>query len=640
MDNKAPAQPARIVAAALNETERRATVPTDAVQEALDLLKAEPATAQRFISDLFPGGIPLDENFYRRLYRVAAIVGFDEGGSEFVGHIWSTALHTLPDANRQTLLRSLPTGHEFFVILRSLPSVLKACRFEPSFLINSLIDMRTRLGKDGAQGGYWRAIEAWGATFPHDAFRGLTLLLERVLNDDGISIAAAILGSLRVAWENGIGSPSDYAASETLARESVITKRMIYHRSWINTGWIRGLSDAEFKERLSQMAEGSDEEQGEAFNFLRCLAGDGRTSESSLDFAVAWLSRTANGALPESSKHWVNNVTHTLVRRWISDTHRLETLLPLWLAVQPIPFDNNGAWMEIEYLLVELLQNNRPQFERWLGAILDANPAGIIKHFSEHDRFQYLCSEMVTHGAASVASRSFFSTAEHHRQFAFAIYDRIPFESFPDGILAARSDTEIALCLFESRCHFLQPEHTARFLIALHERAEAAGSQVPQVFREELLYQAKNLPGAVLGELKHVKTSSLVQGVVEETDSYFDKIHAAHRSAINSMEIPGWKRALFIRSRRQNRDVEKHKNEFSLLSQFFTTSYLIYGNQGFRSSHDGQLSDFAPMKSVSVSMEAPRLAMIDPEGAFARGIEAGRTCHGLAEQIVKETGEQ
>jgi hypothetical protein len=207
-------------------------------------------------------------------------------------------------------------------------------------------------------------------------------------------------------------------------------------------------------------------------------------------------------------------------------------------------------------------------------------------------------------------------------------------------MLAARSDTEIALCLFESRCHFLEPEHTARFLIALHARAEAPGSHVAKAFREELLYQAKNLPGAVLGGLKHVTTSSLIQDVVKEADSYFDKLQTAHRSAINSMEIPGWKRALFIRSRRQSRDVEKHKNEFSIFSQLFTTSYLIYGDQGFRSSHDGQLSEFAPMKSVSVSMEAPRLAMIDPEGAFARGIEAGRTCQRLAEKIAKETGAQ
>jgi hypothetical protein len=640
MERDETTQLARIASAALNEAERSATLPNEAVDEALTLLKSRGDTAEQFNGSLFPGGIPLDGSFYARLYRVAAIVGFDDGGTEFVGHVWSAALLTLAEPDREKLLRSLPTGHEFFVILRSLPFVLKRCRFEPPFLIDTLIEIRTRIGNDMAQGGYWRGIEAWAAAFPEDAFHGFEFLLDRNLDDDGISIAAAILGSLRVAWELGTGSPSDHAASEQLARESAIKKRLIYHRSWINTGWIRGISDVEFRDHLRLMSEGSEEEQGEAFNFVRCLVADGRTSQSSLDFAVEWLNRTANATLPDNLKHWGANVAHTLARRWILDRNRLESLLPAWLAVHPIAFDNKGAWMEIEHLLVELLQKHPSQFERWLLALLEVNPAGVIRHFRGHGRFEYLCSEIVTHGAAHIASSLFFSTSEHQRQFAFTLYDKVPFDSFPDGMLAARSDNEIALCLFESRRHFLEPEHTARFLIAFHQRTETASPQLAKLFRDELLYQAKNLPRAVLGALKGVGNSQLVQDVVKDAEAYFDKLQTTHRSAINSMEIPGWKRALFIRSRRQSREMEQHKNDFSVLSQLFTTSYLIYGNQGFRSSHDGEIAEFAPMKSVSVSMEAPRLAMIDPEGAFARNVEAGRACQRLAEALVTDSANQ
>jgi hypothetical protein len=637
MESNTTAQLERILSAVLNETERAAEPPNDAVIQATKFLKNAHEATDQFIVSLFPGGVPLDGSFYKRLYRVASVIGFSDSGAEFVGHIWSTAMLALDEPNRETLLRSLPAGHEFFIVLSSFPFLLRTVRFEPSFLIDSFFEIRARIGNDLAQGAYWRGIEEWAAAFPTDAFQGLKVLLTRNLDNDGISIAAAILGSLRVAWEQDPASSSNHSASEELAHHSDIAKRLVYHRSWINTGWMRGISFPEFTECLRRMSAGSAEEQSEAFNFLRCLGADGRTEQTSLDFGVAWLTGTANSALPDDSKHWVSNIANRLAQRWVLDDTRLESLLPALLAIQPIPFDNKGTWMEIEHLLVNLLHKNRPQFERWLLALLDANPAGVIKHFREHGRFEYLCSEMVSHSAAHVTSGLFFSTVGHQRQFAFTVYDKVPFDSFPDGMLATLSDNKIALCLFESRRHFLQPEHTARFLTALHQRAEAGGPQLAKLFRDDLLYQAKNLPGAVLGGLKRVSKSALVQDVVREAEAYFEKLHAAHGSAINSMEIPGWRRALFIRSRRQSRDIETHKNEFSALSQFFSTSYLIYGSQGFRSCHDGEIGEFAPMKSVSVSMEAPRLVMIDPEGAVARDIEAGRSSDRLSGVITKKS---
>jgi hypothetical protein len=80
--------------------------------------------------------------------------------------------------------------------------------------------------------------------------------------------------------------------------------------------------------------------------------------------------------------------------------------------------------------------------------------------------------------------------------------------------------------------------------------------------------------------------------------------------------------------------METHQNEFSVLSQVFSTSYLIYGTEGFRSCRDGEIGELAPMKMMSVSMEMPRLAMIDPEGAVARDLEASRFCERLSQAIA------
>ena len=520
---------------------------------------------------------------YASLYRVASVTGFKDIGAEIVGQIWVAALLSLEEGQRQELLRSLPTGHQFFVLLRSLPFVLERVRFEPSSLIQRFVELRKQIGNDLAQRGYWRGIEAWALTFPDDAFKGLEILLQADLDDNGIAMAASILGSLRVAWERAGDTTSNFRSAEELAQHQDVAKRLVYHRSWITTGWTRGLSDLEFRTCIARMTGGVAEERGEAFNFLRCLITDHRTEQDSVDFAVAWLTRETNPSLPDTSKHWVASIVHNLGERWVQDDTRLESLLPPLLAVQPVPLGNKGTWTEIEHLLVELLHKNLPQFSGWLLALLDANPAAMIKNFREHRGFEYLCSEMGAHGATHVVAPLFFSTLPDERESAFAVYDKLPFDSFPDGMLSMLSDDEIALLLFESQRHYLQPEHTFLLLNAVRERAAAGKDELCKLFCNELLYQAKNLPGAVLDRLKLLTNKSvLVQEIVKKAEAYFEKLHTAHSSAINSMEIPGWRRALFIRSRQQSRDIETHQTEFSVFSQLFSKSYLIYGSEGFR----------------------------------------------------------
>ena len=393
---------------------------------------------------------------------------------------------------------------------------------------------------------------------------------------------------------------------------------------------------------LARMTEGVSQERNEAFNFLRCLIVDNRTGQDSLDFGVAWLCREANATLPDQSKHWIANITHHLSTRWLHDDSRLESLLRMLLAVQPIPTNNKATWTEIEYLLVDLLHKNRPQFARWLLALLDANPRGILKQFRKHSRFEYLCSEMMIHGATDIISPLFFSILEHQRVLAFVLYDKLPFDSFADSLLSSLSDDEIALGLFELRRHYLEPQHIVRFLLALRQRSEAGANQLNELFRSELLYQAKNFPGAVLDGLKALTDkSAVIQETITKADAYFDKLRTTHHSAINSMEIPGWKRAVFIRSRRQHRDIETHSDEHNVLAQMFSKSYLIYGGEGFRFCRDGEIGEYSPMQSMSVSMEMPRLAMIDPEGTAIRSVETGRIFDRLSEAISsKKTGDQ
>jgi hypothetical protein len=244
---------------------------------------------------------------------------------------------------------------------------------------------------------------------------------------------------------------------------------------------------------------------------------------------------------------------------------------------------------------------------------------------------------MQVNNAEHTAAALFFSTTAHHREFAFTLYDELPFESFPEGLLSARTDEEIALCIFESRRHYVQADNLVRLLVSLRERAESGEAPLAKLFGEELLYQAKNYPGAVLGGLQSILDKSpLVRDVVSAAETYFDKLRGSYKSAINSMEIPGWRRAMAMHSRKQSRQIESHQTEFSVFSQLFATSYLIYGSEGFRYCQNGEIGEMSPMKAMSVSMEMPRLSMIDPEGVLVRSIESGRSTDALSTVIEKK----
>lgn len=608
----------------------------DVVREAARVIGESRAMAAELRDLVFQNGIPLDTSFYECLQSVEARLGFSNAAGEIVGNIWAAALPDDSSAKQQSLFSQLLTAqnHQFFSALRALPSVIGMVYIPADFLIGWFIDLRVRVANDFAQGGFWRSLEVWAQSRPADALIGLELLTAHELDDDKVAIGAAILGNLRVAWERGTATDAGRKFETTLAQHADVTRRLVFHRSWINTGWVRGLSHAEFSACLNLMTPGVQAEQFEAFNFLRCLLPDRQTLPESVATGVEWLCQHSRSSLPDNSKHWVVNLAHRLAENAIADDIFLDRLWPLLTTVQPIARENQGTWTEIEHTLVNLLHKNRPQFERLLRLLVDANPDGLIEQFSSHGKFDYLSSEMTVHAGRAFYADLFFLPDRHRRQFAFALYGRLPFDVFPSGMLDTLSDDELALGLFEFQLHYLDPAHTRDFLMSVRERAERSSPQLVSLFRNELLYQAKNLPGAVLDGLKNWKEpSDLVRGVIAEAEAYFDAARTARGSAINSMDIPGWRRALTMKSRRQSREIEAKTEEHSVFAKLCSQSYLIYGTEGFRYCRDGEIGEVTPMKMFSTQIELPRLAMIDPEGAVIRHHHAIRSTNELATAI-------
>lgn len=592
---------------------------------------------------IFGTTIPLDTAFFHSLMSVGTRLGFSEPATEIAGEIWASAMGKLSADEQQTLLSQLLAAPnlEFFTSLRALPWVVRSFQVPADFLIDWFTELRNRVGNDFAQGGFWRSLESWAQLHPASALAGLRLLASRELNDETVTIGAAILGRLRVAWESGPPNESGLEFEQSLARHGDVQKRLVYHRSWINTGWDRGLSHSEFQSSLTRMATGTHEERAEAFNFLRCLLPDRRMQPESITLGIEWLREHTNSSTSDGAKHWVIHSVQQLASASIADNQFLEGLWPLMVAVQPITSESRGTWNQIEHLLVDLLHKNRPQFEELLRLLVDAHPEGLIQQMASHDQFQFLRSELAAQTATAFCADLLFSNQRHRRQFGFTLYDELPFDAFPDEILDARTDDEIALTLFESQLHYLQPDNTRRFLLSLRQRAESGSPQLAALFRDELLYQAKNLPGAVLDQLKQLNgPSALLKTVVAAADTYFEATRKAHTSSINAMEIPGWRRALSMKARRQSRDIEAHSNELSVFKQMCSNSYLIYGDRGFRYSRDGELGEFSAMQTFSTQMELPRLAMIDPEGVVIRRHNAITMTNRLAAAIRSREAEK
>lgn len=607
---------------------------------AAEFIAADEQAAVRLISRLFPSGVPTDSAFYTGLYELERHIGFSQQTALLAGEVSVHALKKMNENQRREVLNAVvEAGHRFFEALRSLPTVITKIRFEPEFVIPWLLRVRQRIGNDMAQGDFWRTVETWSLKHSDDALVGLQQLVGSSLDDDTISIAASILGSLRIAWETKSPSDSGHALENSLLTHTDVQRRLVFHRSWINTGWKRTLIADEFATCLARMSAGTEPERAEAFNFLRCLLPNDYISPESLLHGANWLSANSNSSLPDNSKHWVVNVAHTVVRRTNAGVTVLKAVCDALVAIQPVPTKNAGTWKDLEGLLVDLLEHDFPQFESLLFRLLDANADGVLHYFTAQKPFEWLLSEIVARTRSGWYSALFFSPARHRRRFAFALFDEIPFEKFPEGMLEQRSDDEIALALFEFRLNRLSPEQVLTLFVALLGRVETGATPLKHLYEDELLYQAKNLPGACLERLKPLSAQSeLVSTVTSKAEAYFQALRKCHGSPLVAMEVPGLQRSLRIQGARQSRQIHEMSQELSVFAKLFANSYLLYGGKSYRYCRDGELGEVSELQAFSAQSELPRLEIIDPEGAVIRQHDTIESLRQLEAKLTSKRG--
>ena len=611
--------------------------PENVVDELAQSLERDDKLLPKLLSGVFENEIPLDTTFYERLFRITKVIGhLHAGASEVIGQIWAAAFVKIDQSNQKHLLRILPsTSISFFTILSAFPVVVKRIRMNPGFGIEYFSILKDRVGNDMVNGGLWLGIESWAIHWQEDAFDALSILLKNDFSDDkDIAVAAALMGALRVSLE---GSPPSSKARKKIAQvkgDRNLMKRRIFQRSWINTCWLRGLEFSEFQACLDNASTGSQEELLEGMNFLRCVVSHKSLDSGALDYALKWLKENVTTSILDDSKYHVVVSIRGLLAREPTDPSTLRSIL---VQAMPVPADKIQIWTEIESLFSSLLEMGWENFEVWLFEILKADPKGVIEQLRFRGSFENLIHSIPEDKTRKLITDTLFSSNSYIREFAFSLFSENNIENLDEKVLSEASDSLIAISIYESRFHHLQAERMFQFFSAFIDRIESGSPQLVNFFKAELIYQAKNFPGAVLEGLKGLSSkSNLIKEVITKAEDYFGALKITRGTAINSMEIPGLQRALTFSGRRQSKEISVKSAEASLLQHLCSTSYLIYGNEGFRYCSDGEVGEVAMMQRTSVSMEMPRLWMIDPEGTAMRRTDAIEAVERISAQIAQD----
>jgi hypothetical protein len=282
-----------------------------------------------------------------------------------------------------------------------------------------------------------------------------------------------------------------------------------------------------------------------------------------------------------------------------------------------------------------LAKADRQEFQRVLFAIARSNLGGLVEHLKAIDEFRNFASVLRSSYAGELTAEALLSADDAICTLGFVLFDTTGIDSLPLAAFRATPDDAIAAVIFAFRLQPFYDEVISRFLSAILPRVMSGSRALKELLFEEMLFQCKNLPGACLDTLKKTaKRRALVKAVTKKADDYFDQLRASHRSAVNSMEIAGLRRAMRLSAVRESRTMDAQMREKSIFTQLFSTSYLLYGGKTWRTFLGGQLGQPSEMKEFSTSAEFPRMPMIDPDGLAQRVQNARRMRKSLLRRIA------
>jgi len=467
-------------------------------------------------------------------------------------------------------------------------------------------------------------VKEYAFHFPEFGLRVFENYVSEGLDDLKLSLAAILLGTVRSrAYKKYIAKESIKKWDDQLQGSYKTQLRICYHRSLIASFDLDALSIKELDVKLSRMLDGTQEEIGEAFNTVYyCLLGK-LSDNNFVRFVMNWFSKNASGQIPDLAKYCVVSSMWRLcsprgAEPKLVDSTEANNLL---VTIQPIPNDNLGTWHQLEYYIVDRLHEGPAAFENVFMKLVEANAEGLLAQL-QGDEFSYLKSEMSKYNIEEIMTNYLISPDREKRMIGNFLFQKVKMSSLSQEVLLKADESQLKVALLEFIRQPSLGENASQYLLFIETRFRQVSPELQKIFKDEMVMQAINYPGACLERWKKVSDpSDLLQGVIKTAEEYFNNLNKIKDSPAISFSFTGYIKAIETHYREFSSQVDRKAHEKSIFSKLAKNVQIIYGSR-WSIYMEGNLGEGTSFSEFSSSMEFPRLEIIDPEGMALRRIQA------------------
>ncbi|MFC2016932.1 hypothetical protein ACFLUD_00780 [Chloroflexota bacterium] len=591
---------------------------------------------EQIVNTIFPSGIPTDVSFYESLDSLSHYIGFSPSSNNFLTRIWRSAYKQMLPESQKSLLQSLLEGDNrfFWTGIRCLPGLLPQIESEPQFLSSWLISMAERVGRDLAGGDFYTAVQQYAYQSPKAALAILKKYLDNGLTEPSVTLAAIILGATRAAPVEGRISAKTMSKWERMLKNSLkVEWRVCRHRSWTVSFNLGAVSTEQLGIQLNEMLRGLPEEVDEAFSTVyRCMLGK-LEDPIFISFAVDWFINNASTKIPPASKHYVICAMHRLSYRGKKTEAPVDisTMNDLIVVVQPIPTENEGTWSELEYYLVDRLNEGQESLLTILERLADVNMDGLSAQLAG-GKFQYLISEMNKTNIEQIITSLLVSKDRAKRRLSIDFIYKLDKVSLSEQVLASMDEVQLRIILFEFIRAPLWEEKAAELFLTVEPYFNQASQELQDLFKKEMRLQAINYPISCLERWKKVQApSELLQDVISTAEDYFKRLTDIYDSPARSFCFPKFKEFDEKAKRSLSNQISEGMRKQSVLVSLVKHVQVVYGST-WCNLLNGQLNEESHFSEFQESMEFPRVESIDPEGMRIRRINASLELQRLEEK--------
>jgi len=385
--------------------------------------------------------------------------------------------------------------------------------------------------------------------------------------------------------------------------------------------------------QLNEMLRGLPAEVDEAFSTVyHCMLGK-LEDPSFINFAINWFIDNTSAKIPPASKHYVICTMHRLSYRGRKTKAAVDisTMNDLIVAAQPIPIENEGTWSELEYYLVDRLNDGQESLLAILERLADINMQGLSVQIAG-GKFQYLISEMNKTSVEQVITPLLVSKNRAKRKLSIDFVYKLDKVFLSEQVLANIDEIQLKMILLEFIRAPLWEEKAAELYLMLEPYFNQANQELQKLFNEEMSLQAINYPVSCLERWKKVETpSELLKQVISKAENYFKRLMDINDSPARGFFFPKYKEFDEKARRSLSNQISEGMRKHSVIISLVKHVQMVYGST-WCNLLNGQLDKETRLTEFQESMEFPRVEAIDPEGMRMRRIRASLELQRLEEQ--------